>query len=141
MSEDVIPFLEASLEHFCRRPVPLAGAAPSCAVPTYALASSSRWSVHLGCWCCCSHLDGCFAVVGHLLRSGYLAACGYLTDALSSLLPGWMLCRHGCYRPTDALPHCARGFCRVLFRWMLCHRGFTSLVGSLRVVIFSCRSS
>jgi len=94
----------ASLEHFCRRPIPLAGAAPSSAVSACALASSSHWSVHLGCWCCCSRL----------LRSGYLPTCGYLTDALSSLLPGRMLCRHGRYQPADALSRCARGFCCVL---------------------------
>ena len=114
MSEDVIPFLEASLEHFCHRPVPLAGAAPSCVVPACALASSSRWSVHLRCWCRCSRLDGCFAVVGHLLRSDYLAACRYSMDALLSLLPRRMLCHHSRYQPTDALSRCAHGFCRVL---------------------------
>ena len=44
-----IPFLEASLEHFCRRPASLAGVAPSCVMPACASTLSSLWSIQLGC--------------------------------------------------------------------------------------------
>ena len=71
-SMDVIPFLVALLERFCRHPVSLTGVS-SCVVPTFASASSLPWSVQLGCWCHRSRL---------VLRYGYLAACaplgGYL---------------------------------------------------------------
>lgn len=70
--------------------------APSCVVPTFASASSSPWSVQLGCWCHHSRL---------VLCSGYLAACaplgGYFAAKVATFL--WILCR---VVLADTLPRC-----------------------------------
>ena len=77
-SVDVIPFLEASLEHFFCCPASLSRVAPDCVVPTSALASSSFFSIQL--WCRCSCL---------VVRSGYLDACA-LSVGYFAIVVAWV---------------------------------------------------
>ena len=139
-SVDVIPFLEASLEHFCRHPASLAGVAPSCVVPMCASALSSLWSVQLGCLVLPLSSGSSQRLLGRLHSSRRMLCrrcCldEYFAADVARYFVTWSL--------ADALPPCCL---LILFGQILCHhnhlysvdalpRGFISSVGSPCVVV------